>query len=48
MNSHDDDIRDVLDQLELLTPKGVDAPRPARQALAQFKQRLGQEMPHQP
>jgi hypothetical protein len=48
MNSHDDDIRDVLDQLELLTPKGVDAPRPARQALAQFKQQLGQEMPHQP
>ena len=48
MNSHDDDIRDVLDQLELLTPKGVDAPRPARQTLAQFKQQLGQAMPHQP
>ncbi len=48
MNSHDDDIRDVLDQLELLTPKGVDAPRPARQALAQFKQQMGQAMPHQP
>lgn len=48
MNSHDDDIRDVFDQLELLVPGEADAPRPAKQALAQFKQRLGQEMPHQP
>lgn len=48
MNRHDDDIHDVIDKLDLLTPMGADAPRPARQALAQFKQRVGQEMPHQP
>lgn len=48
MNSHDDEFRDVFDKLDLLTPLGVDAPRPAPQALAQLKQRLGAEMPRQP
>lgn len=48
MNSHDDEFRDVFEKLDLLTPLGVDAPRPAPQALAQLKQRLGAEMPRQP
>lgn len=48
MNSHDDEFRDVFEKLDLLTPLGVDAPRPAPQALAQLKQRLGQTMPRQP
>lgn len=48
MNTHDDEIRDVLDKLELLTPMGVDAPHPARQALARFQQQLQAKPPAQP
>lgn len=48
MNNQDDEIRDVLEALELLTPTGVDAPRPARQALARFQQQLQAKKPAQP
>jgi hypothetical protein len=42
----DNDIQEVLDQLSVLEPSPLDAPRPAAQALARLRPRLRQRAAH--